>query len=65
MSNNIKDVSIENHRYYFFHVIINIKNFDPNNNKINEKSSKKILFYYIGYVKIKDWKHVKINIANP
>ena len=39
--------------YYFFHDIINIKNFDPNNIKINEKSYRNILIYYIGYVKIK------------
>ena len=36
-----------------FNDIINIKNFDPNNIKIDENSYKKILIYYIGYLRIK------------
>ena len=39
--------------------------FDPNHIKIDEKSYKNILLYYIGYVTIKDSKYVKINIVNP
>ena len=39
MSNIIKDLSIKNHTYYFFNDIINTKNFDPNNIKIDEKYS--------------------------
>ena len=39
-----------------FNYIINIKSFDPNNIKINEKLYKNILIYYIGYVTIKDSK---------
>ena len=65
MSNKIKDLSIKNHTYYFFDDIINIKNFDPNNIKINEKSYKNILIYNIGYVTIKNSKYVKINSVNP
>ena len=42
MSNKIKDVSIKNNTCYFFNDIINIKNFDPNNIKIDEKSYKNI-----------------------
>ena len=38
MSNKVKDMSIENHTYYFFDDIINIKDFDPKNIKIDEKS---------------------------
>ena len=45
--------------------IINIKNFDTNNIKIDEKSYKNILIYYIGYVTIKDSNYVKINSVNP
>ena len=60
MNNKVKDISIKNHTYYFFHDIINIKNFDPSNIKTDEKSYKNILIYYIGYVTIKDLKHVKI-----
>ena len=64
MSNKIKDVDIKNHTHYFFDDI-NIKNIDPNNIKIDEKSEKNILIYYTGYVKIKDPKYVKINSVNP
>ena len=61
MSNKVKDIDTKNRTYYFFNDIINIKNFDPNNIKINEN----ILIYYIGYVTIKDLKYVKINSVNP
>ena len=40
MSYNVKDIDIKNHTYYFFNDIINMKNFDPNNMKIDEKSYK-------------------------
>ena len=63
MSNKVKDLGIKNHMYYFFDYI-NIKNFDPNNIEIDEKSYKDILIYYIGYVVIKDLKYVKINSVN-
>ena len=43
MSNKIKDIKIKNRIYYFFNDTINIKNFDPNNIKIDEKSYKNIL----------------------
>ena len=47
MSNKVKDISIKNNTFEFFNDIINIKNFDPNNVKIDEKSYKSILIYYI------------------
>ena len=53
MSNKFKYISVENHTYYFFDDIINIKKFDPNNIKIEEKSYKNILIYYIEHVTIK------------
>ena len=65
MSNKNKDIDIKNRTYYFFDGINNIKNFDPNNVKIDEKSYKNFLIYYIGYVTIKDSKFVKINSVNP
>ena len=65
MSNKVKDIDIRNRTYYLFNDMINIKNFDPNNIKIDEKSYKNILIYYIGYVKIKDSKYVEINSVNP
>ena len=36
-------------------------NADSNNSKIDEKSNKNNLIYYIGYVTVKDLKFVKIN----
>ena len=65
MSNKAKDISIKSHTYYFFDNIIKIKNFDPNNIKMDETFYKNILIYYIGYVTIKDLKYVKINSVNP
>ena len=64
MSNKAKNLGIKNHTYYFSNDIINIKNFDLNNIKIDEKSCKDILIYGIGYVTIKDSKYVKINTVN-
>ena len=44
MSNKVKDIYIKNHMYYFFNDVTNIKNFDPNNVKVDEKSYKNVLF---------------------
>ena len=65
MSNKVKDTDIKNRTYYFLDDIISIKNVDPNNIKIDEKSYKIVLIYYIGYMTIKDSKCVKINAVNP
>ena len=65
MSNKIKDIDIKKHTYYFFNDTINIKNVDPNNVKIDGKSYKNIVIYYIRYVTIKDSECVKINSVNP
>ena len=62
MSNNVKDINTKNWTYYFFSNIIDIENFDLNDIKIDEKSYKNILIYYIGYVKIKE--QVKIHSLN-
>ena len=64
MSNKVKDIHIKSCTYYFFNCIINIKNFDPNIVKIDEKSNKNILIHYIEHVPIKDLKYVKINSVN-
>ena len=64
MNNKIKYTSILSHTYYFFDDIINIKNVDPNNIEIDEKSQKSIPIYYIGYITIKDSKYIKINNVN-
>ena len=59
-----KDMSIRNHIYYFFGDIINIESLHPNNIKIDEKSYKNIVIYYIEYVTTKDLKYVKSNSVN-
>ena len=64
MSNKVKDVDIKNQTYYSFNDMVNIKNFDPNNIKLDEKSYKNILISYIGYVTIKDLKYIKIYSVN-
>ena len=64
MNNKFKDKDIKNRIYYFFDDI-NIKSFDPNKIKIDEKSYKNILTYYLGYVTIIDLKCIKINSVNP
>ena len=47
MSNTAKHIDIENHTHYFFDDIINLKNFVPNNIKIDKRSSKK--YFYLLY----------------
>ena len=65
MSNKAQDIDIKNRTNYFFNEIINIKNFDRNDIKIDEKSYKNIFIYYTGYLTIKDSKNAKINSVNP
>ena len=55
MSNKVRDIHIKNRTCHFFNDIIDVKNFDPNNIKIDEKSYKNILIYYIGHVTIKKY----------
>ena len=43
---SVKDMNIKNLTYYFFDDIINIKEFYPNDIKIDEKSYKNVLIYY-------------------
>ena len=64
MSNKVKNTDMKNHSYYFFDNIINIKNFDPNNIKIDGKSCKIVLINYIGHVTMKNLKYVIINSVN-
>ena len=63
---NIKEISIKNRTYYFFHEIINIKDFDSSLLKIDKKSYKGCGIYNIGYITIKridDYKN--IHSVNP
>ena len=71
-SNKKKTATCKTQNFYIllaflliFDDIINIKNFDPNNIKIDEKSYKNIHIYYVGYVTIKDSKYITINSVNP
>ena len=45
--------------------MINIKIFDPNNTKLDEKTHKNILIYYTGYVTMKYSKYIKLHDVNP
>ena len=45
--------------------MINIKDLDRNRIKIDEKSYKISLIYYIGYVTFNNLRCVKINSVNP
>ena len=65
MNKNVKGINMKNHTYYLFDDNVNIKEFDPNNIKLDQKSYKYILIYYIAYVTIKDSKYVKIYRVNP
>ena len=57
---SVKDLNIKTQTYYLFGNIINMKEFDPNNVKIYEKSNKNILICHIAYVTMKDSKYVKV-----
>ena len=50
---NIKQINIRNRTYYFLNDMINIKDFDSSQLKIDKKSYKNIGIYYIGYITIK------------
>ena len=44
---SVKDINIQNHIYYIFDDIINIKDFDPDNIKTDDRSYKKIFLFTI------------------
>ena len=48
----IKDINIKNRTYSFYDDMVNIKDFDSNLLKLDNKSFKNIAIYYIGYIKI-------------
>ena len=58
--NQIKENNIKNHIYYFFDDMINIKNFDRNQIKIDKKSYKNIIIYYTGYITIRNLSYINI-----
>ena len=63
---NIKEININNRRYYFFNDMINIKNFDSSPLKIDKSSYKNIGIYSIGYITMKSISdYENINNVNP
>ena len=54
----IKKINIKNRTYCIFDDMVNIKNFDPNQVKIDKKPQKNIIVYYIGYITIKQIKQM-------
>ena len=63
---NIKQINIKSRTYYFFHDMINIKDFDPSLIKIDKKSYKNIGIYHIGYITIKSISDCEnFNRVNP
>ena len=63
--NSVKEIDIENRRYYFFDDMINIKNLDLNKIKLDEKSYKNILIYHIRYVTVKGISYATTSNVNP
>ena len=62
----VKQIEIKNRTYYFYNDMINLKNFDSNLLKIDEKHYKEINIYYIGYITIKKIDDCEnIHSANP
>ena len=47
ISNKFTEIDIKNCTYYFLDDMIDIKNLNPNKIKINKKSYKNTLIYYI------------------
>ena len=66
-SNKVKDIDIKNGTHYFLNDIANIQNFNSDKIKIDEKSYKYMLIYYIEYVMIyfKELKYVNTNSVDP
>ena len=63
---NIKQINVKNRTYYFFNDMINIKEFDSSQLKIDKKSYENIGIYYIGYISIKGISdYENINSVNP
>ena len=60
---NIKQINIKNQTYHFFNDMINIKDFDPSQIKIDKKLYKNIDIYHIGYITKKVLLIVKILIV--
>lgn len=60
---SIRKINIKNPSYYFHNDMINIKNLDANQIKIDREYDNGFTIYYIGYVTMKD--HSSIHGVNP
>ena len=66
MSNIVKDIDLKNRTNCFSNDMINVKNFDVNNIKIDENLYKNILIYYIGWIcDNQGFEYVKIYSVSP
>ena len=54
----IRQINIKSKTYYFYNVLINIKNFNNNNLKLDKKGVLSNNVYYIGYITKKPQCHV-------
>ena len=61
MGNKLKDTDIENCTYYSFNDMISIKDLDPNKIKIDQKSYKNFLIFYMT---VQDLRYVQSNSVN-
>ena len=67
----IKEINLQNKKFLYFTCVfikcknVNIKSVDTNTIKVDEKSCKNILIYYIGYVTFKDSEYIKVYSVNP
>ena len=50
---SVKGINIKNSTYYFFDDIINIKNFDPDDIKINGSHTKMFLFTILDMLRLR------------
>ena len=64
MINKVNDIVMKNHTYPFFNDIVNVKKIVSHNIKLDEKSYKIILNYYIGYETIKYLEYIKVYCVN-
>ena len=52
MGEEVKQINIKNQTYYFYNDMINLKDFDSNLLKIDQKQCNGINICYIGYITI-------------
>ena len=58
--NSLEEINMKNCPYYFFDYMIHITNLDPNKIKIDKKSYKNILTFYIEYVTVQNLSYLKM-----